>query len=107
VLSSGGKKFGNDAIWKQILKDADEDGDGFITFPEFTNMMNKFVRASEMVDRFTLQSQLSKSSNKKNKEGESSTAAHTPHSLEEVKEEDLDETQTVSESSKEAARSLE
>ena len=35
VLGSGNKKFGNDSIWKQIIKEADEDGDGFITFPEF------------------------------------------------------------------------
>jgi Ca2+-binding EF-hand superfamily protein len=32
VLGSGGKKFGNDNIWKQIIKEVDEDGDGFITF---------------------------------------------------------------------------
>ena len=32
VLGTGGKKFGNENIWKQIIKEADEDGDGFITF---------------------------------------------------------------------------
>ena len=40
VLGAGGKKYGNDEIWKQIIKEADEDGDGYITFPEFTKMMN-------------------------------------------------------------------
>lgn len=40
VLSQGGKKFGNENIWKQIIKEADEDRDGFITFPEFSKMMN-------------------------------------------------------------------
>ena len=28
VLGSGNKKFGNDQIWKQIIREADEDGDG-------------------------------------------------------------------------------
>jgi calcium-dependent protein kinase len=54
VLSSGNKKFGNDQIWKQIIKEADEDGDGHITFPEFTKMMNQFLRASEYIDRLTI-----------------------------------------------------
>lgn len=58
MLSNGSKKFGNENIWKQILKEADEDGDGFITFPEFTKMMNQFLRASEMIDRLTLQAAL-------------------------------------------------
>lgn len=35
VLGQGGKKFGNEKIWKQIIKEVDEDGDGFITFMEF------------------------------------------------------------------------
>jgi Ca2+-binding EF-hand superfamily protein len=54
VLAVGGKKYGNENIWKQILKEADEDRDGFITFPEFTKMMTQFIRASEMIDRMTL-----------------------------------------------------
>lgn len=72
TLSAGGKKFGGgNEIWKQILKEADEDGDGHITFPEFTKMMNQFIRASEMIDRLTLQSNVtitSQSSKKKLKE---------------------------------------
>lgn len=35
VFGSGGKKYGNENIWKQIIKEVDEDGDGYITFPEF------------------------------------------------------------------------
>jgi len=55
VLGSGGKKYGNDNIWKQIIKEVDEDGDGFITFQEFQKMMNQFLRASEMIDRISYQ----------------------------------------------------
>ena len=40
VLGNGNKKFGNENIWKQIIREADEDGDGFITFIEFQKMMN-------------------------------------------------------------------
>jgi len=58
VLGSGNKKFGNDSIWKQIIKEADEDGDGYITFTEFTKMMNQFLRASEFIDRLTVQNSL-------------------------------------------------
>ena len=55
MLGSGNRKFGNDQIWKQIIKEADEDGDGHITFPEFQKMMNQFLRASEFIDRLTIQ----------------------------------------------------
>ena len=54
MLGAGGKKFGNENIWKQIIKEADEDGDGYITFIEFQKMMNQFVRASEMIDRISI-----------------------------------------------------
>lgn len=62
VLAVGSKKYGNENIWKQIIKEADEDRDGYITFPEFSKMMSQFIRASEMIDRMTLQSNLTVSS---------------------------------------------
>jgi calcium-dependent protein kinase len=54
VFGTGGKKYGNENIWKQIIKEVDEDGDGYITFPEFQKMMNQFLRASEFIDRLTV-----------------------------------------------------
>lgn len=41
---SQGKKIGSSDVWKQIVKEADKDGDGFITFPEFKEMMTQFLR---------------------------------------------------------------
>jgi calcium-dependent protein kinase len=54
VFGAGGKKYGNENIWKQIISEVDEDGDGYITFPEFQKMMNQFMRASEFIDRLTV-----------------------------------------------------
>jgi Ca2+-binding EF-hand superfamily protein len=51
---SQGKKIGSSDVWKQIVKEADKDGDGYITFPEFKEMMTQFLRCSEMIDRLTL-----------------------------------------------------
>ena len=59
------RKIAASRVTRFVPGNADEDGDGFITFPEFTSMMNKFVRASELVDRFTLQSQISNKTLKK------------------------------------------
>jgi calcium-dependent protein kinase len=38
-----GKKFGDEKIWDQILKEVDRNGDGVITFDEFKYMMQKFL----------------------------------------------------------------
>ena len=32
-----------DEVWRKIMKEADEDGDGQITFEEFTAMMNALI----------------------------------------------------------------
>ena len=55
MFNKSGKKYENSNIWKQIIKEADEDGDGYITFPEFSKMMLQFLRASEFIDRISLQ----------------------------------------------------
>jgi Ca2+-binding EF-hand superfamily protein len=39
----GGKKFGNENIWADIIKEVDTDGNGEISFDEFKMMMNKFL----------------------------------------------------------------
>ena len=77
VLGAGGKKFGNENIWKQIISEADEDGDGYITFVEFQKMMNQFMRASEFIDRISVQNMKMKPIVKKNIE-DSSLESKTP-----------------------------
>ena len=43
AILGGGKKFGNDKIWDEIIKEVDVDGDGVISFEEFKLMMEKFL----------------------------------------------------------------
>ena len=38
-----GKKFGNEKIFDDIIKEVDINGDGVITFDEFKVMMRKFL----------------------------------------------------------------
>jgi Ca2+-binding EF-hand superfamily protein len=38
-----GKKFGNENIWNDIIKEVDVNGDGEISYEEFKVMMQKFL----------------------------------------------------------------
>ena len=38
-----GRKFGNENIWSDIIKEVDTDGNGEISFEEFKIMMGKFL----------------------------------------------------------------
>lgn len=38
-----GKKFGNENIWNDIIKEVDLDGNGEISYEEFKLMMSKFL----------------------------------------------------------------
>jgi Ca2+-binding EF-hand superfamily protein len=38
-----GKKFGNESIFDEIIKEVDINGDGVITFEEFKIMMRRFL----------------------------------------------------------------
>lgn len=40
----GGRKFGNESIWEDIIKEVDTDGNGEISFDEFKIMMQKFLQ---------------------------------------------------------------
>lgn len=37
------KKFGNEQIWEDIIREVDKNGDGEISYDEFKEMMQKFV----------------------------------------------------------------
>lgn len=39
-----GKKFGNEHIWEDIIKEVDTDGDGEISYDEFKKMMHKLLK---------------------------------------------------------------
>lgn len=39
IILGGGKKFGNDKIWDEIIKEVDVNGDGEISYEEFKLMM--------------------------------------------------------------------
>lgn len=41
-----GKKFGNETIWNEIVKEVDVNGDGEISFEEFKYMMTTFLSQS-------------------------------------------------------------
>lgn len=43
-ILGGGKKFGNENIWSDIIKDVDADGNGEISFDEFKEMMYKLLK---------------------------------------------------------------
>lgn len=43
-----GKKFGNESIWDEIIKEVDINGDGEISFEEFKVMMAKFLDVAKM-----------------------------------------------------------
>ncbi len=38
-----GKKFGNDEIWNDIIKEVDVNGDGEVSYEEFKLMMTNFL----------------------------------------------------------------
>ena len=38
-----GKKFGDDQMWEDIIKEVDVNNDGEITYDEFKKMMKKFL----------------------------------------------------------------
>lgn len=40
----GGRKFGSEHIWEEIIKEVDTDGNGEISFDEFKVMMQKFLQ---------------------------------------------------------------
>ena len=42
-----GKKFGNEHIWEDIIKEVDKNGDGEISYEEFKEMMQRFLFADE------------------------------------------------------------
>lgn len=42
-MLGAGKKFGNENIWSDIIKEVDADGNGEISFEEFKVMMSKFL----------------------------------------------------------------
>lgn len=43
-ILGGGKKFGNEHIWNDIIKEVDTDGNGEISFEEFKAMMSKLLK---------------------------------------------------------------
>ena len=43
-----GKKFGNEEIWDEIIREVDANGDGEITFEEFKMMMHKFLDGANL-----------------------------------------------------------
>lgn len=42
------KKFGNENIWDDIIKEVDINGDGEISYDEFKIMMQKFLKQNEV-----------------------------------------------------------
>jgi len=50
-----GKKFGNESIFDQIINEVDINGDGVISYEEFTVMMRRFldVEMKSRPDSFT------------------------------------------------------
>lgn len=47
-----GKKFGNENIWNDIIKEVDTDGNGEISFEEFKAMMSKLLKSD--IEKSTL-----------------------------------------------------
>lgn len=43
-MLGGGRKFGNENIWADIINEVDADGNGEISFEEFKLMMSKFLQ---------------------------------------------------------------
>ena len=42
-ILGGGKKFGSEKIWNDIIKEVDTDGNGEISYEEFKEMMTKLI----------------------------------------------------------------
>jgi len=42
-ILGGGKKFGNEKIWNDIIREVDTDGNGEISYEEFKEMMTKLI----------------------------------------------------------------
>jgi calcium-dependent protein kinase len=43
-ILGAGKKFGNEQIWNDIIKEVDTDGNGEISYEEFKEMMGKLLK---------------------------------------------------------------
>jgi len=48
-----GKKFGNEKVWLDIIKEVDINGDGEISYEEFKVMMTKFLNQDSTTTAFT------------------------------------------------------
>ncbi len=42
-MGGGGKIFGNEDIWKEIVTEIDKNGDGEISYDEFKKMMENLI----------------------------------------------------------------
>lgn len=54
-----GKKFGNEDIWNEIIKESDIDGDGVISYEEFKVMMTKFLNSESTRSQISILSSVS------------------------------------------------
>lgn len=43
VLGGGGKRFGNEQVWNDIIREIDVNGDDEIEYEEFKAMMEKLL----------------------------------------------------------------